>query len=220
MALRVDLQADHAPAPGDRPRPAPTGFRCHHAAMTETISDRYRRRSALVAATIDAVPPAAWAAQSPCDDWTARDVVRHLVDTQGMFAGMVGRELEPGPAVDEDPGGAWAAANGQTQAALDDPELAAVEFDGVTGRSTFAAATDRFLSLDLVAHRWDLATAAGLDATIPEVDLAAAEEAVAALAGEVGAMMRQGGAFGPELTPPADADRQTKLLAFLGRQAW
>ena len=137
-----------------------------------------------------------------------------------MFAGLVGRTLDAGPSVDDDPVGAWAAAHGQTQAALDDPALAAVEFDGMGGRSTFEAATDRFLSLDLVVHRWDLATAAGLDATIPAVDLDQMEEAVAALSEQVGAMMRQGGAFGPELTPPADADRQAKLLAFLGRQAW
>jgi hypothetical protein len=31
--------------------------------------------------------------------------------------------------------------------------------------------------------------------------------------------MRGPGAFGPELTPPPGADEQTKLLAFLGREA-
>lgn len=188
--------------------------------MTESIADRYRRRAALVADTIAAVPSSAWSDPSPCEGWTARDVVRHLVETQGMFAGMVGRELEPGPSVDDDPAGAWAAGSGQTQTALDDPDLAAVEFDGVTGRSSFAAATDRFLSLDLVAHRWDLATAAGLDSAIPPVDLDLMEEAVRLMSEQPGEMMRQGGAFGPELDPPADADRQTTLLAFLGRKAW
>jgi hypothetical protein len=31
-------------------------------------------------------------------------------------------------------------------------------------------------------------------------------------------VMRRPGAFGPKVEPPADADAQTKLLTFLGRQ--
>lgn len=188
--------------------------------MTETIADRYRRRAALVTDLIARVPDDRWSAPSPCEDWAARDVVVHLVDTQAMFAGLVGRELEAGPAVAADPVEAWRVASAQTQAALDDAELAAVEFDGFTGRSSFEDAADRFLSLDLVVHRWDLARAAGLDDTIPADDLAALEAAMAALAATVGDAMRQGGAFGPALDPPDGADAQTKVLAFTGRQAW
>jgi hypothetical protein len=33
------------------------------------------------------------------------------------------------------------------------------------------------------------------------------------------AAIRQPGVFGPKLAPPADADEQTQLLYFLGRQA-
>lgn len=188
--------------------------------MTETIADRYRRRAALVSDLIGAVPDAAWSAPSPCEDWTARDVARHLVETQGMFAGFIGREHAPGPSVDDDPLGAWTAASGQTQAILDDPEAAGTEFDGLTGRSSFEDACDRFLSLDLVVHRWDLARAVGADDTIPADDLAALEAAMAALAESVGDAMRQGGAFGPELTAPDGADAQTRVLAFTGRRAW
>jgi hypothetical protein len=34
------------------------------------------------------------------------------------------------------------------------------------------------------------------------------------------AALRQPEVFGPALEPPADADEQTKLLAFTGRKAW
>jgi hypothetical protein len=34
-----------------------------------------------------------------------------------------------------------------------------------------------------------------------------------------GHLLRSPQAFGPEVEPPADADDQTKLLAFLGRRA-
>ncbi len=188
--------------------------------MTETIADRYRRRAALVTDLIASVPDDRWADQSPCEEWNARDVVAHLVATQGTFAGFIGREHAPGPSVDDDPLGAWEAAAAQTQATLDDPEAAATEFDGLTGRSSFEDAADRFLSLDLVVHRWDLARAVGADDAIPPDDLAALQEAMAVLADTVGGAMRQGGAFGQELEAPAGSDAQTKVLAFTGRRAW
>lgn len=187
--------------------------------MTETIADRYRRRAATFTDTVAAVPADRWGAPSPCEGWDARAVVAHVTETQGMFASMVGRQLEPGPSVDDDPLAAWVAARDQTQAALDDPASARTEFDGFSGRSTFEAAADRFLSLDLIVHRWDLARAAGLPDVMPSEDLAALQAAMAEMGEAMGDVMRQG-AFGPELDPPADADAQTKVLAFAGRRAW
>lgn len=186
----------------------------------ESIADRYRRRAAAFTDTVAAVPDGAWGAPSPCPDWDARAVVGHVTGTQAMFAQLVGRELEPGPSADDDPLAAWVAARDQTQAALDDPSLAAVEFDGFSGRSTFEEAVDRFLCFDLVVHRWDLARAAGVDDTIPPEDVAALQAATAVMSEQMGEAMRGPGAFGPELTPPADADAQTRVLAFIGRQAW
>ncbi|MCU1354672.1 MAG: hypothetical protein JWM89_90 [Acidimicrobiales bacterium] len=188
--------------------------------MTESIADRYRRRAARMTQTVAAVAADRWETFTPCEEWTARDLVRHLVDTQAMFAGFVDRPFEPGPPVADDPLAAWIAARDQTQAALDDPAVAALEFDGFTGRSTFESAVDRFLSFDLVAHRWDLARAAGIDEQIPPDDLAAMQVALEKLTEEMGAAMRGPGAFGPELEPPAGADQQTRVLAFIGRRAW
>ena len=82
--------------------------------MTET-SDRYRRLAADMTETIQHVPDERWGDTSPCPDWTARDVVQHLVDTHGMFMGFVGRSLPAGPSVDADP---LAAAVRRTAAAL------------------------------------------------------------------------------------------------------
>jgi uncharacterized protein (TIGR03086 family) len=188
--------------------------------MTETIADRYRRRAALVTEVISSVPAERWAEPSPCEGWTARDVVAHLVDTQALFAGFIAREPAEGPDVADDPLGAWEAARARTQALLDDPSTATTEFDGMTGRSSFEDAADRFLSLDLVVHRWDLARAVGADDTIPPEDVAALDAALQQMAASFGDAMRQGGAFGPELTPPEGADAQTRVLAFAGRRAW
>jgi uncharacterized protein (TIGR03086 family) len=183
--------------------------------MTE-VSERYKRLSDAFAAKIAAVPGDRWDAQSPCEDWKARDVVAHVVQTQGMFLGFIGQELGDIPSPDDDPGGAWDAARAKVQANLDDPEKAAQEFDGLTGRSTFEAAVDRFLNSDLVMHGWDLARATGQDEGMQPEDVERVHRYMAALADQPG--MRGPNAFGAEVEVADDADDQAKLLAFLGRQ--
>ncbi len=178
------------------------------------VAERYKRLSDAFAAKIAAVPPDTWANPSPCSEWTARDVVRHVVSTQGMFLGFVGREMGEIPSVDDDPAGAWDAARAKVQADLDDPERASQEFDGITGRSTFEAAVGRFQCMDLVVHGWDLARSAGLDERIEPDDVAWVRQQAEGF----GDALRSPGAFGPAVAAPAGADEQAQLLAFLGRR--
>jgi uncharacterized protein (TIGR03086 family) len=181
------------------------------------IADRYRRLGGAFADKIAAVPSDHWETQSPCEDWTARDVVGHVVATQGMFLGFIGKELGDIPSVEDDPGAAWDAARAIVEANLDDPKTATQEFDGLTGRSTFEAAVDRFLNSDLVMHGWDLARATGPDDAMQPEDVKRVYEYIAPMAEMPG--MRGPNAFGPEIEVPDDADDQTKLLAFLGRRS-
>jgi uncharacterized protein (TIGR03086 family) len=181
--------------------------------MTE-ISERYARLADAFAAKIVAVPDDAWTNPTPCDGWTARDLVGHVVQTQGMFLGFVGRGVGDVPSVDDDPAGAFAAARAAVQRDLEDPVLANAEFDGFAGRTTFEAGVDRFLCFDLVVHAWDLAHAVGLDETIHPDDVASVQLAAEAF----GPTMRSPQAFGPAVEPPDGADAQARLLAFLGRE--
>src|SRR5581483_2937113 len=178
------------------------------------ISDRYRRLSDAFADKIAAVPDDKWDSQSPCDEWKARDVVSHVVGTQGMFLGFIGKELGDIPSADEDPLAAWNAARATVQAALDDPEQAKAEYQGVTGKSTFEAGVDKFLCTDLVVHGWDLARATGLDETIAPEDV----QRVTRNMESMGDNLRGPGAFGAEIDAPSGADDQQKMLAFLGRK--
>jgi uncharacterized protein (TIGR03086 family) len=182
--------------------------------MTE-IADRYRRLSDAFATTIAGVPADRWSSPSPCEDWTARDVVQHVLDTQGLFLGFIGDELGELPSVADDPGSAWDAARAQVQARLDDPARADTEFDGFFGRTAFSSAVDRFLNADLVIHRWDLARATGQDATIDPDDAAR----VLASAREFGETLRSPGVCGPEVPVADDADVQTRVLGYYGRAA-
>jgi uncharacterized protein (TIGR03086 family) len=181
----------------------------------ETTADRYQRLAAAFADTVDAVAPTAWDNPSPCPGWSARDVLRHVVDSQNLFFGLVGKPPVVAPSVDDDPSAAWRTTSGAVLADLRDPITASVEFDGFFGRTSFAQAVERFLCLDLVVHRWDLARAAGLDDAIPADDVAM----VMAGTEQMGDAMRGPGAFGPALEAPEGADPQTRMLAFLGREA-
>ncbi len=177
------------------------------------ISKRYQRLSDAFAEKVAAVPDDAWDKASPCAGWTTRDLVQHVVDTQGLFLGFVGKELGAIPSVDSDPVGAWDAARAKIQHELDDPTLATAEFDGFLGRTTFEASVDKFLAVDQVVHGWDLARAAGLDETIAPEDVTRVRE----IAESYGEVARSPQVFGPAVEAPAGADEQTRLIAFLGR---
>lgn len=187
-----------------------------HGITTAAVADRHRTLAEAFGATIAAVPADRWESPSPCVKWTARDVVRHLVDVQSTFLRLVGRELGEVPSVDDDPAAAWRAASAVMQAELDDPVRAAAEFSGYVGRSTLAEAVDRFVCFDLVIHRWDLARAVGLDVRLPPAEVPRLQT----VAEDFGVAIRDHGVCGAALTPPAGADEQTRLLAYLGRQAW
>lgn len=178
------------------------------------IADRYRRLSGAFAEKIAGVPPDGWGRPTPCEGWTVRDLVRHVVDTQVMFRRLAGRDTPPLPSVDDDPLGAFRAASTAVQADLDDPERAGTEYEGYLGRSTFAEGIDRFASFDLVVHAWDLARATGQDERIDPAEI----PVLRAHAESFGDALRSPGAFGPPVEAPAGADEQARLLAFLGRR--
>jgi hypothetical protein len=67
---------------------------------------------------------------------------------------------------------------------------------------------------DHLAHAWDIGYALALDIRL-DTDLVAGSPAWAR-----DNIVRVPGFFGPELSPPLDADEQTRWLAYLGRAAW
>ena len=141
-------------------------------ADADDTADRYRTLAGAFATKVAAIGPDQWDDPTPCEDWTVRDLVRHVVDTQGLFEGLVGRDLGEIPSVDDDAAAAFAAARAVIQADLDDPARAGETFEGFFGTSTFAQAIDRFVCFDLVVHGWDLARATGQDETIDPAEIA------------------------------------------------
>ena len=183
----------------------------------DTTAGRYRVRADAFERLVAAVRPDQWSNQSPCADWEARDVVRHIVDMHGVMLRPLDRQLSPAPSVDEDPLGAFRSARADVEAVLDDPALARIEFEGYVGRTTVEQSINQVVSSDMVFHGWDLARATGQDDTIDPDEVRGAVTGMESFSDEI---LRQPGVLGPALDPPADADAQTRLLAFLGRKAW
>ncbi len=177
------------------------------------IAERYRRLATAFTARVEAVPDDRWSSPSPCEGWTAAELVAHVAEAAELFLDLVDRRPPPAPSATDDPVGAWAASRDAILAGLEDPDVADLEYEGELGRATFAMAIDRFASPDLVVHTWDLARAAGLDERLDPDEVHRVFEAMRPM----DEMLRASGSFGPKVDPPAGADEQTRLLAFLGR---
>ena len=64
------------------------------APMTAT-SERYAKLAGQMADRIAAVPADGWDAATPCEGWTARDLLDHLIDSPSHFFGRVGTRPAP-----------------------------------------------------------------------------------------------------------------------------
>jgi len=156
-----------------------------------------------------------WDAPAPVEGWTARDVVRHLVEWFPSFleAGA-GVRLASGPSVDDDPVAAWQVHSDAVQALLDDPTTAEKMLQNRhIGEVPLDRAVDQFYTADVFMHTWDLSRATGQDETLD------ADKCAVMLAGmePIEDAMRSSGQYGPRVEVPDDADVQTRMLAFIGR---
>lgn len=168
----------------------------------------YERASAW---TLDRVRVAAHQmdAPTPCDQWAVRDLMSHMLDTQHYFVGAVeGNDAPPPSAVPT------------TQLSADpvaDFEHARAETLRVFGRPGVIEKTGPSLGIafsDQLLHGWDLATATGQDATMPE---GLPEAAYATIHGRFTEDQRKG-VFKPEVhIDEQHASAQQLLLAYTGR---
>jgi uncharacterized protein (TIGR03086 family) len=177
-----------------------------------TPAQRHRLVAAAFADRVEGVND--WEAPAPVAGWTARDVVGHLVEwLPGFLAGGSDVALA---AVDAgaDPVAAWHARADEVQAILDDPATASRRLvNPHTGEWPLDAAIDRFYTVDVFMHTWDLARATGQDDRLDEAFCA---ELVAGMA-SIEELLRSSGQYGPAVSVPDGADARTRLIGFIGR---
>lgn len=178
-------------------------------------ADRYRKVSAVFTQRVHEVPEGAWDNPAPPEGWVARDVVRHLDEwLSAFFFERWGIENPDRSSVDDDPVGAWDAIDLTFRAAFDDPEIATRTEDTPMGPMTFEQCADMICTNDVFLHTWDLARATGLDEVLDP------DEVHRLFVGmePMDEMLRQSGQYGPRVPVADDADEQTRLIAFIGRQ--
>lgn len=182
--------------------------------MTE-ISERYRRLAEQFTEKIESVPTEAWDRQSPCPEWTPRDLLRHVIDSSRHFLERAGAAPSDVPSVEDDPLKAWYVTRDAVQYALDEEQIAQRTIDSPVGATQLENLVNNYLAFDLVVHAWDIARATGIDERLDPQSVTEVAEQAPGMADQG----RKYGAFGPEIEADADADDQTRLLAFLGRKA-
>ena len=159
-----------------------------------------------------------WDAPAPVAGWVAHDVVEHLTTWLPAFlAAGSDVELPGGPSVEEDPVGAWQVHCDAVQALLDDPATAGRSLTNRhIGTLPLDRAIDQFYTADVFMHTWDLARATGQDERL-DPDFCA--ELLAGMQ-PMEEVIRSSGQYGPRVDVPDDADPQTRLLGFIGRDPW
>jgi uncharacterized protein (TIGR03086 family) len=181
----------------------------------DSPAEEFRLVAGRFGEVVGGAAPDAWDLPAPVEGWAARDVVRHLVEWFPSFLeGGAGIRLADGPSVDDDPVGAWQTLQEGVQDLLEDPATAdKVLSNPHIGEVPVPQAVSQFFTGDVFLHTWDLARATGQDETLDP------ERCAVMLAGmePLDELLRSSGQYGPRVEVPDDADVQTRLIAFIGR---
>ena len=172
------------------------------------ISERFCRRAAAFEALIAGTPPDRWASPSPCEGWTARDVVAHIVGfpTWGIPS-SVSEVLGDQPIVDDNPLSGFRRLREAVQRVLDDP----------TSPTDVVDYLDQALSIDLAQHWWDLAKATGQDATMDSDEVEILWTTLSPMSPDWWTWQHDNGYYAPAVTVPEDAPLQDRVLGLIGR---
>lgn len=180
--------------------------------MTDSsVAETYDELAEGMAAVIAMLTTEQWEAPSPCEGWTARDVLTHLIDSERDYLTGHGLPLPARPDL-SDPSAAWSAHAAAVRELLADPEVPARTFDGHFGPTTVGEALLQFYGFDLIAHRWDLAAVTGTPYRFTAHELDSLEQSIA---GWGAALYTEGICKRAETSE--DTDRQGRVLAALGR---
>lgn len=181
-----------------------------------TLPDRVTAAAGPLSRLVQAVPADMWDRPSPCEGWSAGDVVTHIVDSQQDFL----RDRGFGEPATDPAGRAgavarrWADHERRLLDLVARPEVTEAAFDGFFGPTTVGATLLRFYVPDMLVHRWDVATAVGADSRWSEAEMSDLEDSIASW----GDALYMEGICRSGVTAPPGADRQTVLLARMGRR--
>lgn len=178
--------------------------------MTDTLQ-MWRDHATPFTTVVDKVQD--WAAPSPCQGWSAADVLTHVIETQRDF--LTDRGLALPHLAASDPVPRWQEHTALVEDLLADPGVGEQQYVGFFGPTSVAESLQLFYGTDLLLHRWDLARSQGDQEVFTASELAEIRTALDAY-GEAAYLP---GIFANPLPTQPGADEQTVVLALTGRRA-
>lgn len=159
-----------------------------------------------------------WRAASPCEQWTALDVLAHVTGTvQKALTAMGGGDYAGTPADAAGDGGeAETVTRWNDSAARAADAIISADPTQVVSSPRGELPLPQALALpiaDLAVHAWDLAASGGRALDLPDELLAHVENLVRSIPEE----QLRSGPFGPAVEPPPGASETDRLMAYLGR---
>jgi uncharacterized protein (TIGR03086 family) len=160
---------------------------------------------------LEPLAPSAFSLPSPCEGWTAGDLVDHTIGAVTLVAGLAGAS------VDDDGSSGYVErfdrATDGLRAKAADPVIGATVVDSPFGKLAVKQLVSSIVVHDLLVHTWDLARATGGDERLDEALVAHTYASMAPLDDVL-----RGHGFATKVAAPDGADAQTELLCFLGRR--
>jgi len=178
--------------------------------------------------TVQLVEDDDWERPTPCDGWSLRDLVVHMIaDNRGFAAAARGEGADRAawdPVAPEEPlQQAYRSSAEAVVAAFNAPSLAeSFWLPRIDDSVTFPAARAiGFHLLDYAIHSWDVGVSLGKGVVFPDDLVAAVAEVAHRHVPNGPRRLRPGAGFRPAVRARSDAPPQEELLAFLGRApAW
>lgn len=183
------------------------------------VRELHRRAAEEFGRRVDHIEDGDWAKPTPCTEWDVRAVVNHMTYENRWAPELAaGRTIEEvgdrfdGDLLGDEPKAAWRDSMDAAVAAFAAPDaldrVVHLSFGDVPGREYLSQLTS-----DLTVHAWDVAKGIGDDDAL-DPDLVAF---VWELWRPREELVRGSGLFGERVAVPDDADLQTRMLAFMGR---
>ena len=168
---------------------------------------------------VNQVADGQWDVMVPsCPDWTVRDMVDHVAGFQRVTVGQLSAPDSINTALGDTPGASWDTIRAALEVAVGADGALDEVMESAFGTGPFGEML-MLPTIDLLFHTWDLARAIGADDTLPEATAQACYEVMLPFDD---AIRRSTGAYpdgyDDKIEPPPNADAQTLLLCFGGRQ--
>ena len=176
--------------------------------------EMYDRALERTSGLVRGLTPEELSAQTPCTDWTVRDVLSHMVENSAAVVSGVSGE-QPSASAGGDPAAAFESVGKEVGAVLAQPGALEKTYDMPWGETPGQMLLGLALA-DTVIHGWDIAAALGRPYEVDE-EIVETVHAMTTSMLEPNGSMPRGPSFAPPVEVPADAPVMDRVVGYMGR---